>query len=112
MHDLSAVEVLVVYLLNYVLVARLFLLLRSENILCAGAVNGDGQVAPIYLKVVHRITFAATKTDVIPRCPWPPGCLLGAPWVLPGGPLDAYWGFAVCARRHVFLSNKKTGWLV
>ena len=30
----------------------------AREILCAGAVNGDGHVAPVYAKVVRRITFA------------------------------------------------------
>ena len=28
-----------------------------REILCAGVVNGDGQVAPVYAKVVGHITF-------------------------------------------------------
>ena len=28
-----------------------------REFLCAGAVNGDGHVAPVYAKVVARITF-------------------------------------------------------
>ena len=34
-----------------------------REILCAGAVNGDGRVAPVYAKVVARITFA-NKTHI------------------------------------------------
>ena len=32
----------------------------ARNILCVGAVDGDGHVAPIYAKVLARITFVET----------------------------------------------------
>jgi len=104
------------------------------EILCAGAVNGDGQVAPVYMKVVRRITFAEQNTfekrhlgSKLPLASWaPPGCL-----VLPGGLLGASWMLIGCllhkktcllvqqegksscpTRRRVFLFSKKTCLLV
>jgi len=101
-----------------------------REFLCDGAVNGDGRVAPVYTKSLGRITFAEQaymKTHILlPSCLWPPGCLLGASWVLPGSLLGAWMLIGCllhkrtslliqqedmspcCTRRHGVLFNKKT----
>jgi len=55
----------------------------AREILCAGAVNGDGQVAPVYAEVVaHADKTTYEKTDVASKlalASWvPPGYFLGA----------------------------------
>jgi len=69
-----------------------------HEFLCTGTVNGDGQVAPVYAKVLAASLLLKNKTNMntytlTPRCPWPAGCLLGAAWGLPGCLLDAHWVF-------------------
>ena len=69
-----------------------------RTFLCAGTVNGDGQVAPIYVKVVPRITFAEKSNTYenmhfdskMSLASWVP---LGSSWAVPGCLMDAYWVF-------------------
>jgi len=83
----------------------------DRKFFCTGAVNGDGHVAPVYAKVLARITLCAgTCEDThsvfkMPLASWvslacllvlrgclldPPGCLLNASWVPPGCLLCAW----------------------
>ena len=76
--------------------------LYARSLLCAGCGLGEGHVAPVYAKVVARVVVAVKHNCFNTFCikdasgplgaswvslgaSWlPPGCLLGASWLLLG----------------------------
>ena len=77
---------------------------RVLEILCAGAVNGDGQVALVYANVIGGITLVKQNNENTHF-----DSKMSQACVLPGGLLDAYWMFTVeedmssCPRRRACL---------
>ena len=71
--------------------------LCDRQLLCFRCRDGEGQVTPIFVKVVGHISFPETtymkRHILLPSCLWPPGAL-GAPGCLLAPParlLGASW---------------------